>query len=97
MSEIKLDKLIIQKVANLSRIDLNENETERLSEELSKIINFFQKISEINTSKIEPLSTPFENENFLREDIVHNEFTPEEMVENAPSRQGSLFKVPPVV
>lgn len=60
-------------------------------------MGFFDKISNLPTDGIEPLVTPTEIENFWREDKNENNYTPEEMVANAPSKQGSLFKVPPVV
>ncbi len=97
MSNIKIDIKTVQHIAKLSKLQINEVQTQEYSEQLTKIMGFFDKISNLPTDGIEPLVTPTEIENFWREDKNENNYTPEEMVANAPSKQGSLFKVPPVV
>lgn len=97
MSDSKFNKDVIQKIANLARLQLSAEEANAFSEQLSKIIDHFDEISAIDTKGIEPLITPSEIEYTLREDAVKQNFHAEEMVANAPDKQGNLFKVPPVV
>ena len=97
MSNIKLDLKTVQNIAKLSRLQVNESQALEYAEQLTKIMGFFDKISALPTEGVEPLITPTEIEHFWREDKAENLYTAEEMVANAPSRQGSLFKVPPVV
>ena len=97
MSNTKLDLKTIQHIANLSRLHIDEKQAVEFTEQLTKIMGFFDKISLLPTEGVEPLITPTEIENFWREDKAENNYTSEEMVANAPAHQGSLFKVPPVV
>ena len=97
MSDIKIDLKTIQHIASLARLHVSDQQAQEYSEQLTKIMGFFDKISTLPTEGVEPLVTPTDIENFWREDKEENKFSSEEMVENAPSRQGSLFKVPPVV
>ena len=97
MSDLKLDLKTIQHIAKLSRLHVDEKQASAYAEQLTKIMGFFDKISAVPTDGVEPLITPTEIEMFWREDQNKNNYTAEEMVSNAPARQGSLFKVPPVV
>ncbi len=97
MSQIKMDLSTIQHIAKLSRLHVSEIQAKEYADQLNKIMGFFNKISELPTEGIVPLVTPTEIESFWREDRDENNYSAEEMVANAPSRQGSLFKVPPVV
>ena len=97
VSDSKFNKDVIQKIANLARLQLTPEQANEFSEQLSKIILHFDEISSINTEGVEPLITPSEIEYTLREDSVKQNFHAEEMVANAPDKQGNLFKVPPVV
>lgn len=97
MSDSKFNKDVIQKIANLARLHLTPEQASEYSEQLSKIIHHFDEISSVNTEGIEPLITPSDIEYTLREDSVKQNFHAEDMVANAPDKQGNLFKVPPVV
>lgn len=97
MSGIKIDLKTVQQIAQLARLDIDQQAAAGHVEQLSKIMIAFDKISSLSTEGIEPLITPTEIESVWREDFAENNYTSEEMVANAPSRQGSLFKVPPVV
>lgn len=92
-----IDLKTIQHIAKLARLSVDEKQAQEYSQQLTKIMDHFQKISGLPTEGVEPLVTPTQIENFWREDVVKKEFTAEEMVKNAPSSQGQLFKVPPVV
>lgn len=96
MKEI-MDKAIITQIAKLSRLEVEDRAAEAFSEQFTKIMEYFDQISKINTQGVEPLVTPTEIENYWREDKVEKVYSGEEMLQNAPSRQGNLFKVPPVV
>jgi len=84
-------------MAHLSRLELSDAETNQLGKDLGKVLNFFNQIAEVNTNGVEPMVTPVEIESYLREDEKNNEIKTEEIMANAPSRAGNLFKVPPVV
>lgn len=92
-----IDKKTISQIAKLSRIEITEDEANKYAKDLSKVLDYFDQISKIETNNIEPMTTPIENEYFWREDKTSAEYSPEEMLQNAPDRAGNLFKVPPVV
>jgi aspartyl-tRNA(Asn)/glutamyl-tRNA(Gln) amidotransferase subunit C len=92
-----IDKKTIEHIAKLARLEITDEEAHEYSQQLGKAMAHFEQISKVDTTGIEPLITPTEIEDFWREDIAKQEFTPEEMTSNAPSKAGNLFKVPPVV
>lgn len=92
-----MDKITVEKVAKLARLELTELEKEKFSEQLGRALNYFEQISKISTTGVEPLVTPNETENFWRQDKIESSQSVEELVANAPERSGNLFKVPPVV
>lgn len=92
-----IDKKTIEHIAKLARLEITDLEATEYSQQLGKALTHFEQISKINTDGVEPLLTPAEIEPFWREDEPKQEFNPEEMTRNAPSRAGNLFKVPPVV
>lgn len=92
-----IDNKTISQIAKLSRIEITNDEASKYSKDLSKVLEYFDQISKIETKDIEPMTTPIENENFWREDEVKSDYTPDDILQNAPERAGNLFKVPPVV
>lgn len=92
-----MDASTIKKIAHLSRLELQDVESIQFAKELSKIMSFFNQIESINTDGVEPMVTPVEIESFWRDDEKKNEIKTEDIMANAPSRAGNLFKVPPVV
>jgi aspartyl-tRNA(Asn)/glutamyl-tRNA(Gln) amidotransferase subunit C len=92
-----IDRKTIEHIAHLSRLEISESQAQELSEQMTKILGYFEQISKVDTKGVEPLVTPSEIESFWREDEVVKQNSSEEMVANAPERVGNLFKVPPVV
>lgn len=87
----------VLKVAQLARLSISDQDADHYQEQFDKILTYFTKIAEVKTDDVEPLVTPVSLNTFMREDVVHQENTVEEILRNAPSTQGNLFKVPPVV
>ena len=92
-----IDLKTVERIAHLARLEVSPAQAQEFSEQLTKILGYFEQISKLDTKNIEPLVTPSEIEAFWRDDeqvIKHNA---EEMVANAPEKVGNLYKVPPVV
>jgi aspartyl-tRNA(Asn)/glutamyl-tRNA(Gln) amidotransferase subunit C len=87
----------VKKVASLARLKLNENEESALQKNLSDVLKHFEAIAAISTEGIEPLITPTEIEQHWRADQCDKSITVQEALQNAPEKEGNLFKVPPVV
>lgn len=63
-----ISKEEVKNIAKLARLDLSEKEIEKYQKELSKILDYIEKLKEVDVKDIKPLSHPFELENVLRED-----------------------------
>ncbi len=87
----------VRYIANLSRLDLDENEVRKFKGELGRILEYVRKLNEINTEGVEPISHVNEVMNVMREDIP-SESTPRElMLRSSPKTDGKFFIVPRVV
>jgi aspartyl-tRNA(Asn)/glutamyl-tRNA(Gln) amidotransferase subunit C len=92
-----IDKETVEKVAHLARLELAEDEKDQMIQDMSKILGFMDKLNEINTSGIEPLVYMTNEINVLREDVVKQEITHEEALQNAPKHDESYFLVAKVI
>ena len=92
-----IDAKTIEQISYLARLKISAEEATEYGQQLTKVLEHFQQISEINTDGIEPLVTPAEIEFYARPDESCRETTTEEILANAPEKAGNLFKVPPVV
>ncbi len=92
-----VDKETVEKVAHLARLELAEDEKDQMIQDMSKILGFMDKLNEINTSGIEPLVYMTNEINVVREDIVKQEITHEEALQNAPKHDGNYFLVAKVI
>ena len=82
-------------VAKLARLELTEAELERLTGELSAILEAVSKVSELDLADVPPTSHPLALVNSFGEDEPLPSLFLDEAFANAPAREGDLFKVPP--
>jgi aspartyl-tRNA(Asn)/glutamyl-tRNA(Gln) amidotransferase subunit C len=82
-------------VAKLARLELSDDEVERLTGELSAILEAVSKVSELDLSDVPPTSHPLALVNAWAEDEPRPSLALDEVFANAPEREGDLFKVPP--
>ena len=92
-----IDKQTVEYVAHLARIELKSQELEKLSKQLQDIINFIDKLKEINIKDIVPTSHILPINNVLRDDLPAKSLSSHKALENAPQRQGNFFSVPKVI
>lgn len=97
MSNHKLTRESVLKIADLARLELQDSEVESFAEELGAIFGHFESLAKIQTTGVVPLLTPTQIEPTVREDQVQIGLGAEKALMNAPEKQGNLFKVPPVV
>ena len=91
----EIDRETLLHVANLARLELREEELERLGAQLNDILAAVSKVSELDLSDVPPTSHPLDVVNVWAEDEPHECLTVEEVFANAPERQGNYFRVPP--
>ena len=82
-------------VAKLARLELTDEEIERLTRELGAILEAVSKVSELDLSDVPPTSHPLAVVNAWDEDEPHPSLGLDEVFANAPEREADLFKVPP--
>jgi aspartyl-tRNA(Asn)/glutamyl-tRNA(Gln) amidotransferase subunit C len=82
-------------VARLARLDLGEEEVERLTYELGAILDAVSKVSELELADVPPTSHPLDLVNVWAEDEPHASLPVDAALANAPAREGDLFRVPP--
>ena len=82
-------------VAKLARLELTDDEVERLTEQLGAILEAVSKVSELDLSDVPPTSHPLEVVNAWAPDEPRPSLSLEAVFANAPAREGDLFKVPP--
>jgi aspartyl-tRNA(Asn)/glutamyl-tRNA(Gln) amidotransferase subunit C len=88
---------LINKIANLARLEFNSEEKEDIKNDLQQMIGFINKLDELDTTGVEPLLHMSENINVLREDEVSGTISREEAFRNAPLHDEQFFKVPKVI
>lgn len=84
-------------VARLARLDLRDEEVERLTRELAAILHAVGKVSELDLADVPATSHPLDVVNVWAEDEPHASLPLEDVLANAPQREGDLFRVPPTV
>jgi aspartyl-tRNA(Asn)/glutamyl-tRNA(Gln) amidotransferase subunit C len=95
--ERKIDEAQVRKVAKLSRLDLTEAEVEEFAGQLSAIIDYVEKMNELDTEKVEPLAHCLPINNIFRDDSIKESLGTEKTLANAPQRDGEFFKVPKIL
>lgn len=81
----------------LSQISLTEEEKQETAGELKKILAYMEKLEELDTAGVEPMSHVFPVQNVFREDIVEREDQREALLENAPQKKEGQYLVPKTV
>jgi aspartyl-tRNA(Asn)/glutamyl-tRNA(Gln) amidotransferase subunit C len=89
-----IDREQVLHVARLARLRLDDEEVERMSEELSSILEHVERISELDLEGVEPTSHVIDVENVLRPDEPRPSLPRERALENAPDATDEGFRVP---
>ena len=93
MTSISREQLL--HVARLARLELRDEEIERLGAQLNDILAAVSKVSELDLADVPPTSHPLDVVNVWGADAPRPSLPPSEALGNAPEREGSFFKVPP--
>ena len=89
-----IDREQVLHVARLARLRLSDDEVERMSSELSGILDHVERIAELDLDDVEPTSHVIELENVLRPDEPRPSWPREKVLEAAPDPAGESFRVP---
>ncbi len=94
---MKITSEEVRHVATLARLDLSRDEQERLAGELDRILEYMDKLNELDTDGVEPLSHAVDVVNVLRPDRVVNQPRTEDLLRNAPARDDDFLSVPKII
>jgi aspartyl-tRNA(Asn)/glutamyl-tRNA(Gln) amidotransferase subunit C len=93
----KITKDDVQRVALLSRIEMSDAEVQQFQVQLERILEYMDKLNELDTENIEPMASVMGLSDALREDEVKPSLACEQALANAPERTADSFKVPAMV
>jgi aspartyl-tRNA(Asn)/glutamyl-tRNA(Gln) amidotransferase subunit C len=94
---MKLNLDTTKKIADLAKLEFNEEELYSIQKDLEQMISFVEKLKEIDTTGVEPLTHILDEGNKLREDEIQGSVDTETALLNAPNREGNFFTVPKVI
>ena len=94
---MSIDKDTVKHISKLARISLDNKKVDSLSKNLSSIITFIEKLNELNTDKIIPLTSIINASLTPRKDDVKNEKIRDQILKNSPAKNEEFFVVPKVI
>ena len=94
---MEVNEALIDKLANLARLNFDAAAKEEIRNDLQKMIQFIEKLNEVDTTGVEPLLHMSSNVNILRSDEVKGSISREAGLKNAPVHDEQFFKVPKVI
>jgi aspartyl-tRNA(Asn)/glutamyl-tRNA(Gln) amidotransferase subunit C len=87
----------VRKVALLARLDIPNQQEEQFAKQLNSILDYFEQLSELDTESVPPTTRAIELSNVTRADQQENCTLREEILGQAPSREGDFFRVPNIL
>jgi len=94
---MSIDKDTVKHISKLARISLDEKKINNLSKDLSSIMKFIEKLNELNTDKITPLTSIINASLKSRKDEIKDGKIRDQILKNAPEKNEEFFVVPKVV
>ena len=92
-----IDREEVKKVANLARLNITEAEEGEFTTQLNSILDYFDQLSELDTTDVKPTTRAIETSNITRTDRVTPFPSKEELLKAAPEQQGEFFRVPKII
>ena len=83
----------VRHIARLARVGLSDEEVSRLQGQLSQILDYFARLQEVDTENVPPTAHTLAMENVMRDDEPQASYDKEDVLANAPQREGDLFRV----
>ena len=94
---MELNRETIQKLAELSKLEFNDKELKEIQGDPAQMIGFVEKLNEIDTTGVQPLTHIGTGDNRLREDEIKGSVDNTTALKNAPTTEGPFFTVPKVI
>lgn len=94
---MKINRELLDKIAHLARLEFDEKDAEKMMADMSAIVDWVEKLKEVDTEGVEPLTTMSHEVNALRDDEVKTPLSHERALLNAPKKDADYFRVPKVI
>ena len=94
---MKINRELLDKIAHLSRLEFDEKDADKMMKDMTEIVEWVEKLNEVDTEGVEPLTTMSHEVNAMREDKVKEHLSHERALRNAPSKDADYFRVPKVL
>ena len=92
-----IDDETIEYVSILAKLELSKEEREQAKKDMGRMLDYIDKLGELDMEGVEPMSHVFPVQNVFREDVVTNSDTREQLLANAPEQKDGMFMVPRIV
>tara|TARA_Y100000748_G_scaffold297226_1_gene290981 strand:+ start:457 stop:744 length:288 start_codon:yes stop_codon:yes gene_type:complete len=92
-----IDLKTVKHISKLARISVNDEKAKKLEKDLNSIFKWIEQLNELNTDKVEPLTSVAETKLRLRKDKILSENIRDEILKNSPKDNKDYFVVPKVV
>lgn len=93
----KITRAEVEHVARLARLELSDDEKERMTTQLDAILGYMETLNTLDTADVEPTTTVIPMVSVMRDDEVRASLDREDALANAPEREGVYFRVPRII
>ncbi len=93
----KIDTNTVDQIAHLARLEFDENSKPGIIKDMNRMLEFVDKLNELNTENVEPLIYMTSENNVLRADEIEQSISQKEALKNAPKKDSDYFKAPKVI
>ena len=93
----KISSSDVRKVAQLARLELPEDQIQTYTAQIEEILSYVDQLQEIDTKNVLPTTRAVEVVNSMREDLVEVKCSREDILNQAPNREGDFFRVPKIL
>ena len=94
---MEINRAALDKIAHLARLEFGEKEAEKMMKDMTEILNWVEKLNEVDTTGVEPLTSMSNEINAFREDVVSDVLPRDQALSQAPGKDEEYFKVPKVI
>ena len=94
---MKIDRPLLDKIAHLARLEFDEKDADKMMQDMTSIVEWVEKLKEVDTDGVEPLTTMSHEINVLRNDEVREHLSRDRGLLNAPKKDDEYFRVPKVL
>lgn len=94
---MKVTEDIVDHIAHLSRLEFEGERKQAIMGDMNRIVNFMEKLQEVDTENVEPLIFMTKEINHLREDVAVDSLSQDEVLKNAPKADSDYFRIPKVL